>query len=230
MMELRNLQVPTGSLEEAGVATLTDGTTVELPRASFRRLLRETRKRAGLSQAALAGKVSHLGGKMHSTAVTRIERGDREVSLEDVLVLAAALDVSPLYLIFPRGGNELARLTATGTTYLPLHLREWMRGQWSLEGVGPYGVSPFFARERAAGEDVLWSEKYLVHRLCDTLAGLLATDILSSEGFLAASSTPWPEESPEERLDAIGRRLRTVVEEVESYVSRRRRELDRQGD
>lgn len=218
-------------LKEKGSAELEDGTRIEVPLTTFRRQLRETRKSADLSQTALASKVADLGGNLHSTAITRIERGDRDVSLEDVLILAAALDVSPLYLIFPRD-DCLAKLTPASEAYLPLHLREWMRGQWPLAGPGTTRVSAFFASQRPPGEDLLWSNEYLVHRLCTLLAGALAEDILRSEGFLVshAVQTPWPEESPKERLDGIERRLRNVVEEVESYLSRRRRQLKDSGD
>lgn len=221
-------KVATG-LEKKGSFQLGDGTLVETALASFRRQLRETRKSAGLSQAALAEKVARLGGALQTTAITRIERGDRDVSLEDVLLLAAALDVSPLYLIVPREGGVMARLAPRGRSYSPIHLREWIRGQWSLDTVGALRVSTFFASERALDELVLWSEKYLVHRICTMLAGTVAADILRTEGVLSGIEG-MPDEEPEHRLEAIERRLRTVVEEVESYVAGRRRQLTEKED
>jgi transcriptional regulator with XRE-family HTH domain len=166
--------------------------------------------------------VAGLGGALQTTAITRIERGDRDVSLEDALLLAAALDVSPLYLIVPREADVIALLAPRGRSYPPIHLREWIRGQWALNTIGVLDISAFFASERALDEVVLWSEKYIVHRFCTMLAATVAGEILDTEGVGPVI------EPPEHRLEAIERRLRTVVEEVESYVAGRRRQLSKE--
>jgi transcriptional regulator with XRE-family HTH domain len=59
-------------------------------RSVFGKRLRDVRERRGLSQEALAG----LAG-LHRTYVSSIERGQRNVGLDNVIRLAAALDVPP---------------------------------------------------------------------------------------------------------------------------------------
>lgn len=52
-----------------------------------------------MSQEALA----HKAG-LHRTYVGSIERGERNVSLDNIYVLAAALDLSPADLLHPEAG------------------------------------------------------------------------------------------------------------------------------
>jgi transcriptional regulator with XRE-family HTH domain len=61
---------------------------------SFGLSLRMLRERAGLSQEALA----HICG-LHRTYVGSVERGERNVSLLNIYVLASALNVSASELI-----------------------------------------------------------------------------------------------------------------------------------
>ena len=57
---------------------------------SFGQRVREIRQDRGLSQEELA----ELAG-MHRTYVSSLERGLRNVGLDNILAIAAALDVSP---------------------------------------------------------------------------------------------------------------------------------------
>lgn len=53
---------------------------------AFRKRLRQFREEAGLSQAVLASKVG-----LDPTAITKIERGNRAISLDEACALAIAL-------------------------------------------------------------------------------------------------------------------------------------------
>lgn len=59
-----------------------------MPPSAFGRRLRQLRKEAGLSQAALAARAG-----LHRQAVARFELGERDPQWRSVLALAAALGV-----------------------------------------------------------------------------------------------------------------------------------------
>ena len=75
----------------------TKPSATDAARAAFGRRVRELRAQRGLSQERLA-EVSGL----HRTYVSSLERGQRNVSLENIHRLAAALDVHVADL-FPPG-------------------------------------------------------------------------------------------------------------------------------
>jgi transcriptional regulator with XRE-family HTH domain len=68
-------------------------------RVRFGQKLRKVREKAGLSQERLA----ELAG-LHRTYVSSVERGQRNISLENVERLADALGVSMAELMPNRGG------------------------------------------------------------------------------------------------------------------------------
>lgn len=70
-------------------------TKIRLPGAAeFGRRVRSARQALGLSQMALAD----LSG-LHFTYVSSVERGERNVSLENILRLADALQLDPADLV-----------------------------------------------------------------------------------------------------------------------------------
>lgn len=61
---------------------------------TFARRLREERQRAGLSQAALAGRLSELvDRRIDPSALARSETGERAVRLDEAAAIADILDV-----------------------------------------------------------------------------------------------------------------------------------------
>ncbi|MGH8873529.1 MAG: helix-turn-helix domain-containing protein [Acidimicrobiia bacterium] len=68
-------------------------------RLAFGRRVRRLREQRGLSQEALA----ELAG-LHRTYVSSVERGQRNVSLDNILRLASALDVTAPSLLEDLGG------------------------------------------------------------------------------------------------------------------------------
>lgn len=68
-------------------------------RHAFGGRLRELRHRAGLSQEALA-----LQCGLDRSYVGQVERGERNLSLENIHKLAVALHVEPFELLRPVGG------------------------------------------------------------------------------------------------------------------------------
>jgi transcriptional regulator with XRE-family HTH domain len=74
-------------------------------KAIFARRLREARSARGWTQQYLADRLIEMGVKMDRTAIARVERGQREVRLEELVAIAAALDVALVYLLFPIDGD-----------------------------------------------------------------------------------------------------------------------------
>lgn len=70
----------------------------DAPAARFGRNLKRLRSAAGLSQEELASRSG-----LHRTYVSSVERGNRNVSLENIFALAAALKCDPRELLAPPG-------------------------------------------------------------------------------------------------------------------------------
>jgi transcriptional regulator with XRE-family HTH domain len=91
------------------------------------------RARQGLSAEDLAARVKLRGGKLDRAAISKIENGTRGVSLDDAILLAVALGVSPLHLFTPREDNAFVRVTPTEYVTAGT-VRRWIRGTTPLKG------------------------------------------------------------------------------------------------
>jgi transcriptional regulator with XRE-family HTH domain len=90
------------------------------------------RQARGLTQQGLAERLSVLGRGLHPTAISRIEQGDRAVTVDELFALAVALNVSPMALIAPDSGvtpvvGEERRSAE--------EVRAWISGERSLGNV-----------------------------------------------------------------------------------------------
>jgi transcriptional regulator with XRE-family HTH domain len=95
--------------------------------------IRTTRDRRGLTQAQLAAALTRLGHPMHQSAIAKIEARERKITLDDVLVLAVALDVPPGLLFVPVESDADLALTPTMKIH-PWYAWEWVRGLEPLPG------------------------------------------------------------------------------------------------
>jgi transcriptional regulator with XRE-family HTH domain len=203
---------------------------VELPSKTFARQLQAARKQAGLTQTALAERVNDLGGSLHATAITRIERGTRAASVDDVALLARALRVSPVYLMFPINDDVAVKFTPTEPVcHEPARVRMWARGELPLlvDRAAQYGTQsspPQWGYDRSffawvPFEDVVvWTTR--ASSTCSALLATLKAVILQSEGRLDI-------DDPRAELGRLRRLFRTATEEIEDYiVDRERAEAD----
>lgn len=69
------------------------------------------RQSRSLSTTALALEMTAHGRPMHATGVTKIEKGDRRVDVDDLAVLAKALHVSVAQLLEPPANCDTCRGT-----------------------------------------------------------------------------------------------------------------------
>lgn len=78
---------------------------------TFRRRLREERERAGISQMELARRMTErLSSRIDSTTITRMEKGERTVRLDEAVVAAEALQLPLSELLSAHGASLLARI------------------------------------------------------------------------------------------------------------------------
>lgn len=66
------------------------------PKKLFAKNLRRFRQSTGLSQEALADRA-----ELHRTYISSVERGERNLSLENIFRIANALEIDPRELIAP---------------------------------------------------------------------------------------------------------------------------------
>jgi transcriptional regulator with XRE-family HTH domain len=76
--------------------------TAETVSANVERL----RKDQNLGLRGLAAKLAEVGRPLGHSAVDQIEKGRRRVDVDDLMALAAALDVSPATLLMPVGEED----------------------------------------------------------------------------------------------------------------------------
>lgn len=105
------------------------GATGDTVRANITRI----REAQNLTYAQLGRKLDQCGRAIPTLGLRRIESGERRVDVDDLMALAAALDVSPLDLLTPVA-EEIALVPVTGLGLVTVYeLRNWMIGQPTLQ-------------------------------------------------------------------------------------------------
>lgn len=91
----------------------------ETPRQAFVRQMKETRQRRRWTQQQLAERLTRLGiAPMNNVIVAKIERGVRDVTLDEALTICLALGVAPVHMALPR---EWGTATPPGSSPTDLH-------------------------------------------------------------------------------------------------------------
>jgi transcriptional regulator with XRE-family HTH domain len=98
------------------------------------RRVRETREKRPLTQAELAQRIEdRFGARFDRATISKIESGGTRaanLSVEDLLLLAGALGVSPVHFIAPLE-NDSSVIVGTAAIHAP-EMRAWIRGQEPL--------------------------------------------------------------------------------------------------
>ncbi len=194
--------------------------------------VRRWRAGRGLDQQALADRLGKLGWTVDRTTVVRIEKGTRKVTVDDLGLLAVALNVPLPLLILPAHEARPVALTSAGKTSAlhPWMLWEWMLGNEPLPGriessgdEWRSGAEPLWVYERVrvaqlqlrrldlervetSGSDYVTALQELVDAVSDMNTVGLPADDLVADGYRqhieALDLAPSPR----------GRRYRTVAE------------------
>lgn len=98
----------------------------------FRQRLQEARAARRWTQQQLSEAMAELGSPMDRVTIAKLERGRRQARVEELVALAAALDVSPLYLILPVRLDAKVKL-APKLTLEAIDALRWASGQGPLD-------------------------------------------------------------------------------------------------
>lgn len=98
-----------------------------------------------MTAAQLAGRCAELGApKITVQSVYKIEgqrqsaaRPPRQVTVDELLALAAALNVAPTHLLVPPDDYRKPYRITSGTSERAVYVRHWIRGEIPLPGADP---------------------------------------------------------------------------------------------
>jgi transcriptional regulator with XRE-family HTH domain len=93
--------------------------------------IKEWRKERGITTEKLSERITALGGRVGRVAITKIEKGQRGLSLDDALLFAAALNVPPAVLWFGLGTVDRVHITPLSEIHPDLAAR-WLAGEIPL--------------------------------------------------------------------------------------------------
>jgi transcriptional regulator with XRE-family HTH domain len=132
---------------------------VKSPSEAAAEELRRVRTRKGWNQQQLADRLHELGAPIDRATISKIETGDRRVTLDEVFWFAYALGVSPAALMLPRPyGSTVA---VTPTTSLPSsRALDWLRGFFFASESDQKDETPTFFFEERIEEDALAWQYY----------------------------------------------------------------------
>ncbi|OFL67445.1 MULTISPECIES: helix-turn-helix transcriptional regulator [unclassified Brevibacterium] len=83
----------------------------QTPEELFARRLRDQRRAAGMTQAGLARLLSRLqGSELNTTAITKMESGDRAIRLNEAVYIAHILDLPLEPMVAPEDQATLRRI------------------------------------------------------------------------------------------------------------------------
>jgi len=95
--------------------------------AAVRTNVAALRRYRNLDQPTLAERTAKLGRPLSVSTISRIEQGDRRVDVDDLMVLAAALNVDPATLLLP--STLAGEIEITPAVQVPARQAwEWVRG------------------------------------------------------------------------------------------------------
>lgn len=106
-----------------------------IPRRVFAARVREARRRRGWKQKDLSNRLDEIGYQLGRATIAKIEDPTRtraDASLEDVLAIAAALDVAPVHLLAPLEDEAVVRITDGLPPASAEIVRDWIRGMAPL--------------------------------------------------------------------------------------------------
>lgn len=93
----------------------------------------------GWSAQTLSNEIAKLGGHLGRATISKIWNGDRTVTVDEWLLLAAALNVPPPLLLLPIGESEAVKITERSTIH-PHLAYKWVAGLGPLADSKQYAI------------------------------------------------------------------------------------------
>ena len=104
--------------------------------------LARLRKARRYSVRELAARLTEAGRRSTGSGISKIERGERRMDVDDLVALAAVLDVSPSALLLPPDDNPSGTVEVTGAGKVPADVAwDWMDGKRPLLVNGEWQAS-----------------------------------------------------------------------------------------
>jgi transcriptional regulator with XRE-family HTH domain len=97
----------------------------------FGRRLADARNVRGWTQQDLSEAMSRLGSPIDRTTIAKLEKGQRKARVDELMALAAAMDVSPVHLLLPLRIDSSVKLAPALTVEADVALT-WARGDRPL--------------------------------------------------------------------------------------------------
>lgn len=110
------------------------------PTRVLQRQLRHWRSRRNLSAQGLADRIAEMGGTLSRAAISKIENGDRGVTVDEWLQLAHALAVPPPLLLIDLETGRHVELTKRVDLH-PWIMWSWIRGEFAPPVSSPDGTA-----------------------------------------------------------------------------------------
>jgi transcriptional regulator with XRE-family HTH domain len=165
--------------------------------------VKHLRQSKGMTYKELSERLDALGRQIPVLGLSRLERGERRVDVDDIVALALALDVTPNRLMMPDidlRGVSISDALTPAVTGNPQALWTWAQGEEPLD-------TPLEPLEQRPGGRVFWfitaNKPYLIEGAVLRGGGLLGRDADSTPGL----------------LEKLGHVLGQVTEALESGLS-----------
>lgn len=155
--------------------------------------IRSAREAENVSAVKLAKKTSELGYPIHRTAIANIEAGERIITIAELVILAAALNTSPLALLLD---------TAQAVEILPgnyMHVADALGWFTGTTGATPAGV----ISKRPERIDLMMQLNEVVEQVVRQKENLLSARAAATTGGIAKEHQDRIVKHSQELLDSL---------------------------
>jgi len=200
------------------------------PSELVRMTLRRQRSLRGWTQKQLAERLAKSGYPRSQTDVSRLESGERGLSVDDLVALACALNVSPVRLLEGAFLDSPPDVAVTSGVVVPYRrFRSWLRGgkplpadkDWRADSEEPWSGAYYRA---VSDEDWLERQRVTVRMLVDACRALVEVADEYREHVPEAGRASF-----DNALDKVGRELDALDKSQTEFPSQRPGRQERRG-